>query len=101
MEALYAVLTLEQIKNSAEEIAEKYPVKKLSLFGSYAVGSATENSDVDLLIEFRSPSVSLFMLSEIKVELESLLKTEVDLIHAPIDEGSIIKIDEVVDIYEQ
>jgi len=41
------------------------------------------------------------MLSEIKVELESLLKTEVDLIHAPIEEGSVIKIDEVVDIYEQ
>ena len=95
------MLTLEQIKISAEEIAEKYPVKKLSLFGSYASGNATEHSDVDLLIEFCSPSVSLFMLSEIKVELESILRTEVDLIHAPIEEGAIINIDEVVDIYEQ
>jgi uncharacterized protein len=95
------LLTLDQIKKSAEEIAEKHPVKKLSLFGSYAAGNATEQSDVDLLIEFCSPSISLFTLSEIKIELESILKTEVDLIHAPIEEGSVIRIDEVVEIYEQ
>jgi uncharacterized protein len=98
---LYRVLTLEQIKKSAEEIAEKHPVKKLSLFGSYAAGNATEHSDVDLLIEFYSPSISLFKLSEIKLEFESKLKTEVDLIHAPLEEGSVIMIDEVVNIYEQ
>ncbi len=95
------MLTLEQIKISAEEIAEKHPVKKLSLFGSYAAGNATEHSDVDLLIEFCSPSISLFTLSEIKVEFESILKIEVDLIHALIEEGSVIRIDEVVEIYEQ
>ncbi len=95
------MLSLDQIKKSAEEIAEKHPVKKLSLFGSYAAGNATEQSDVDLLIEFYSPSISLFTLSEIKIELESILKTEVDLIHAPIEEGSVIRIDEVVEIYEQ
>jgi uncharacterized protein len=95
------LLTLDQIKKSAEGIAEKHPVKKLSLFGSYAAGNATEQSDVDLLIEFCSPSISLFTLSEIKIELESILKTEVDLIHAPIEEGAVIRIDEVVEIYEQ
>ena len=101
MEALFIVLTLEQIKNSAEEIAVRYPVKKISLFGSFADGSANENSDVDLLVEFSSPYVSLFLLSEIKIELESILNADVDLIHAPIEEGSILNIDEVVDIYEQ
>ncbi len=95
------MLTIEQIKNSAEEIALRYPVKRISLFGSFADGSATEKSDVDLLIEFSSPSVSLFLLSEIKIELESKLKADVDLIHAPIEEGSVLKINEVVDIYEQ
>jgi len=95
------VLTLEQIKNSAKEIALRYPVKKISLFGSFAEGSATEYSDVDLLVEFSSPNVSLFLLSEIKIELESKLNADVDLIHAPVEEGSVLKIDEVVDIYEQ
>ncbi len=95
------MLTLEQIKISAEKIALRYPVKRISLFGSFADGNATENSDVDLLIEFSSPNVSLFLLSEIKSELESKLNADVDLIHAPVEEGSVLKIDEVVDIYEQ
>ena len=95
------MLTIEQIKNSAEEIALRYPIKRISLFGSFADGNATENSDVDLLVEFSSPNVSLFLLSEIKIELESILNADVDLIHAPVEEGSILTIDEVVDIYEQ
>lgn len=95
------MLTINQIKDSITEIVIKYPVKKLSLFGSYADGSASEDSDLDILIEFLSPDVSLFMLSEIKNEIESKLNREIDLIHAPVDEHSLIKIDKVVDIYEQ
>ena len=71
------------------------------MFGSFADGNATESSDVDLLVEFSSPNVSLFLLSEIKIELESKLHADVDLIHAPVEEGSLLEIDEVVDIYEQ
>lgn len=34
----------------AEKIIKKYRPKKIILFGSYAYGKPTENSDVDLLI---------------------------------------------------
>ncbi len=95
------MLTLNQIKDSLSEIVIKYPIKKLSLFGSYADGSAREDSDLDILIEFSSPNVSLFILSDIKDEIESKLNRGIDLIHAPIDENSLIKINKVVDIYEQ
>ena len=54
-----------------------------------------------MLVEFFAPNVSLFMLSDIKEEMESKLKKEVDLIHAPIGEDSLIRINRVVDIYEQ
>jgi predicted nucleotidyltransferase len=54
-----------------------------------------------MLVEFFAPNVSLFMLSDIKEEMKSKLKKEVDLIHAPIGEDSLIRIDKVVDIYEQ
>ncbi|KPU45170.1 nucleotidyltransferase domain protein [Oxobacter pfennigii] len=94
------MLTLAQIKNSVSDIAVKYPIKKISIFGSYADGSASDNSDIDMLIEFLSPNISLFILSDIKEELESKLNKEVDLIHAPIEADSLIKIDKVVDIYE-
>lgn len=95
------MLTISEIKSSVIDIAAKYPIKKLSLFGSYADGNAKEDSDVDMLVEFFAPNVSLFMLSDIKEEMESRLKKEVDLIHAPIGEGSLIRINKVVDIYEQ
>jgi len=45
------MLTLTDIKNTANAIARKYPIRSLSLFGSYAQGTATENSDVDLLVD--------------------------------------------------
>lgn len=95
------MMSFVEIKDSITEVARKYPIKRLSLFGSYADGSAKDDSDIDLLVEFLSPNVSLFMLCDIKDELESRLKREVDLIHAPLDQNSLIKIDKVVDIYEQ
>ncbi len=95
------MLTIDDIKASLEGIIPKYPIKKISLFGSYADGNASEQSDIDLLIEFLSPNVSLFVLCSIKDEIESKLNKQVDLIHAPIDENSLIQINRVVDIYEQ
>lgn len=95
------MFTVNNIKESINDIIIKYPIKKISLFGSYADGSANEDSDIDLLVEFLTSNVSLFMLYDIKDEIESKLHKEVDLIHAPIDENSLIKINKVIDIYEQ
>ena len=41
------VLTIEEIKEKIRPICEKYRVVKLFLFGSYARGEATAESDVD------------------------------------------------------
>lgn len=95
------MLTVSNIRESVEDIIVKYPIKKISLFGSYAEGNANEDSDIDLLVEFLSANVSLFMLYDIKEEIKNKLHKEVDLIHAPIDENSLIKINKVVEIYEQ
>ena len=45
------IYTVEQIRHIATPIARSYGVKSLSLFGSYARGEATENSDIDLLVD--------------------------------------------------
>lgn len=95
------MLTVNNIKESVDDIVVKYPIKKISLFGSYAEGNANEDSDIDLLVEFLSENVSLFMLYNIKEEIENKLHKQVDLIHAPIDVNSLIKINKVVEIYEQ
>ena len=45
------IYTITEIKNRIISIAEEYGVDSMSLFGSYARGEATEDSDVDILIE--------------------------------------------------
>lgn len=94
------ILSQNQIREALIKTANKYPIKSVSLFGSYADGNANEDSDVDLLVEFLTPTVSLFMLYELKSDVENELKKNVDLIHLPIPQNSIIKINKVVTLYE-
>ena len=95
------MVSLNGIKEAVSDAVIKYPIKKISLFGSYAEGTAGEDSDVDLLIEFFSPNVSLFMIYSIKDDIASKLNKHVDIIHAPLEENSLIKINRIVDIYKQ
>jgi predicted nucleotidyltransferase len=50
----------------------------MGIFGSVARGEQTEGSDVDVCIE--SPSMSLFKLSGLYLNLEKLLGTPVDIV---------------------
>ena len=67
------------IKNAIEPIARFYGVKKLYLFGSYARGTANEQSDIDLLIEKGKP-MSLLKLSGMRQMVEEALNLSVDLV---------------------
>ncbi len=44
------MITQEEIKKVAERIGKKYKPEKIILFGSYAWGKPTHDSDVDLFI---------------------------------------------------
>ena len=66
---------LRSFKNSQ---GDKYGIERMALFGSSARGEQTVDSDVDILISIKKPS--LFVLSEISVLLESVLKRKVDLV---------------------
>lgn len=91
-------MTTEMLKSSMLIIANKYPIKKVTLFGSRATGTNHEDSDVDLIMEFSMP-VSLLDLSMIKLELEEMLKIGVDIIHGPIEKSDLIEIGKVVELY--
>ncbi len=55
-------------------------VKRASLFGSFARGDATDESDIDLLIEFKGKTKSLLDLAALKIHLEESLGRHVDLV---------------------
>jgi len=71
----------ELLKNERQRIldlAEKYGVYNVRVFGSAARGDAKADSDVDLLVDVR-PGVGLGFLT-LWNELEDLLGREVDLV---------------------
>lgn len=94
------MLTIDKIKKAVLSVIVNYPVKRIDLFGSYAEGTNTAASDVDLMVEFQTPTVSLLTLSSMRCSLEDALDTEVDLIHGPLNENSLITLGKVVPIYE-
>lgn len=87
------MLSLQEIKNAVAAAAQEFPIKKAELFGSYANGSSTPSSDVDLLVEFTTPQVSLLTLNRVKFRLEEILKADVDVVHGPLNEDSMIELD--------
>lgn len=60
-----------------QELAVKYGVTRLGIFGSLARGQAIETSDVDIVVEMPP---DLFQMVHVKEHLEQLLNTPVDLI---------------------
>ena len=45
------MLTLERIKEVVSLLGKKYGIKNAYLFGSYAKGTANDDSDVDLIVD--------------------------------------------------
>jgi len=94
------MLTHEQIVQVMEIIAPRVGATRVSYFGSYAQGSATSTSDLDVLVEFGKRDASLLTLIDFKQQLESELGIPVDVIHSPLPEGAMIEVGEVVPAYE-
>ena len=76
------ILTREKITNilseKSEYLTETYRVKKIGLFGSYAKGTQTEVSDIDIIVEFETPLGFKFM--EFADYLEEILGKPVDVL---------------------
>ena len=92
--------TNEDIAKRIAPVLKKYNVTRATLFGSRANHTNHDKSDVDLLVEFKTKVVSLFCLSGLRLELEECLGINVDLVHAPVPDDSILEIDKEVLLYE-
>ncbi|MCI8718920.1 MAG: nucleotidyltransferase domain-containing protein [Lachnospiraceae bacterium] len=72
------IFTIKDIVNLVKPIAEKYKVKEIYLFGSYARGEATESSDLDFLV-FGGKNFKLTMIFSLAEDLREILKKDVDV----------------------
>ncbi|MGD1901835.1 MAG: nucleotidyltransferase family protein [Geitlerinemataceae cyanobacterium] len=70
---------LELLAQSKATLQQQYGVTKLALFGSTARNTATETSDIDILISFDGASTSKRYFGTL-FYLEDLLQRPIDLV---------------------
>lgn len=75
------IYTLEEIKSLIQPIIQKFGIPAMYLFGSYARGTATEDSDLDFLVDTTGTQLtSLLSLGELYCDLERVFRKKIDLI---------------------
>ena len=67
------------LKENKEKL-KKHHVKKIGLFGSILRGDQTNESDVDLIVEFEEGKKSYDNFIELAFLLENLLQRKIDLL---------------------
>ncbi len=60
------------------EFEQKFGIKRIGLFGSYARGDVREGSDIDIVVELEKPD--LFFMIGVKQAIEEALEKKVDII---------------------
>ncbi len=71
---------LEFLRQNKYQILEKYQLKLIALFGSYARLEQNENSDIDLLVEFIEGTKNIHSKKqELKSEISEKFNLEVDI----------------------
>jgi len=66
---------------AVEEICQRYKITELSFFGSVIRDDFTDQSDIDILVQFNpgeAPTISGF--EDLRIELQHLLGRKVDLV---------------------
>ena len=87
------VLSLDTIKSAVKEVFNNYHVESCYLFGSYAKGKATPQSDIDLMIVSDVEGIKFYQLSG---DLETKLNKKVDLLTSEIATQNIKLMNEIL-----
>lgn len=73
------IYSVEELRKQITPIAMKYGVERVYLFGSYAKGCATAESDIDLRVD-KGSLRGLFALSGMRLDICDALSKDVDLL---------------------
>lgn len=60
------------------ELEQKFGVRRIGIFGSYARGESRDDSDIDVVVELKKPD--MFCLVGIKRTIEDALQRKVDIV---------------------
>jgi len=69
---------LAALKNYKTSNQEKYGIKSLGIFGSVSKRLSNKNSDLDIFVELEKPD--LFLLADIKQDIEQYFHISVDIV---------------------
>ena len=77
--------TIDEIKVKVSPIAKNYGIRRASLFGSYARGTANDDSDIDICID-KGRMRSLIQYFAFINDLEKSLQCHVDVVTSGIQD---------------
>jgi len=72
-------MELEEIRNKIIPVLQRHDTKRAAIFGSFVREEQKEDSDIDILVEFKG-NKSLLDLAGLKIELEEVLRRKVDVL---------------------
>lgn len=76
------MITLTDISTAVSHVLPRYDILEAYLFGSFARGEQTPESDIDLRLAC-GDTMKFGMLYELSLELEELLGRKVDIVTSP------------------
>ena len=85
------IYTIDDIRNKTVPIAKEFGISRMSLFGSYARGETTDDSDVDLYIDRGKLSNLLQNLAFVD-ELENVLHCHVNVVTTGIEDKRFLSV---------
>ncbi|MFA5866187.1 MAG: nucleotidyltransferase domain-containing protein [Phycisphaerae bacterium] len=66
------------LREFKSQFADQYGILKIGIFGSVVRDESREDSDVDVVVEFKQPD--LFTMAGVKIELEDRMHKPVDIV---------------------
>ena len=74
------IYTLQQIHDIVAPVAKKYHIPAVYIFGSYARGTATEDSDIDILVDTSGVGLRGMAWGGLYNDFEEAFEKSVDLV---------------------
>jgi len=74
------IYTIEELRRRVAPVAQKYKISDVYIFGSYARGDATDDSDVDVLFKRERSEAQGIMMGALYEDLRESIGKGIDLL---------------------